>query len=67
MSRLYGISALVSQTSFREETSGGVVKCRLFSQAIIRTALTSSMGYNCRPLLNNVKDKIFLHTLGRNL
>ena len=67
MSRQYGISALVSQTSFREETSGGVVKCPLFSQAIIRTALTSSTGYNCRPLLNNVKDKIFLHTLGRNL
>ena len=67
MSRQYGISALVSQTSFREETSGGVVKCRLFSQAIIRTALTSSTGYDCRPLLNNIKDKIFLHTLGRNL
>ena len=28
----YGISALVSQTSFREETSGGEAKCRLFSQ-----------------------------------
>ena len=27
----YGISALVSQTSFRGETSGGVLKCRLFS------------------------------------
>ena len=29
----YGISALVSQTSFRGETSGSVAKCRLFSQA----------------------------------
>ena len=29
----YGISALVSQTSFRRETSGGVAKCRLFRQA----------------------------------
>ena len=29
----YGISALVPQTSFREETSGSVAKCRLFSQA----------------------------------
>ena len=29
---LYGISKLVSQTSFRGETSGGVKKCRLFSQ-----------------------------------
>ena len=28
----YGISALVSQTSFRGETSGSVVKCRLFYQ-----------------------------------
>ena len=28
----YGISALVSQTSFLGETSGGVAKCRLFSQ-----------------------------------
>ena len=34
----YGISALVSQTSFRGETSGGVEKCRLFSQAIARPA-----------------------------
>ena len=29
----YGIPALVSQTSFGGETSGTVVKCRLFSQA----------------------------------
>ena len=29
----YGISALVSQTSFSGETSGSVTKCRLFSQA----------------------------------
>ena len=28
-----GISALVSWTSFRRETSGGVAKCRLFSQS----------------------------------
>ena len=28
----YGISALVSQTSFRWQTSGSVAKCRLFSQ-----------------------------------
>ena len=32
----YGISALVSQTSFSGETSGSVAKCRLFSQAIPR-------------------------------
>ena len=29
----YGISALVSQTSFGGETSGSVAKCCLFSQA----------------------------------
>ena len=29
----YGISARVSKTSFRVETSGGVAECRLFSQA----------------------------------
>ena len=29
----YGISALVSQTSFRWETGGGVAKCRPFSKA----------------------------------
>ena len=29
----YGISELVSQTSFRGETSGGIAECRLFSQA----------------------------------
>ena len=29
----YGISALVSQTSFGGETSGSVAKCRPFSQA----------------------------------
>ena len=32
----YGISALVSQTSFRGETSGGVMKSRLFSQAHLK-------------------------------
>ena len=28
----YGISAVVSLTSFREETNGGVSKCRLFPE-----------------------------------
>ena len=36
----YGISALVSQTSFRGETSGGVEKCRLFSQAMLDLVLS---------------------------
>ena len=31
----YGISALVSQTSFHGETVGGGLKCRLFSRADI--------------------------------
>ena len=30
----YGITALVSQTSFRGETRGGVPKCGLFFQAV---------------------------------
>ena len=34
MRHQYGVSALVSQTSFREETSGGVAKFRLSSQSI---------------------------------
>ena len=32
-SSVYGISALVSHTSFCRETSGGILKCQLFSQA----------------------------------
>ena len=34
----YGMSALVSQTSFPGETSGGVVKCWLFSQVTTATS-----------------------------
>ena len=29
----YGISALISQTSFAGETSGSIAKCQLFSEA----------------------------------
>ena len=32
----YGISALISQTSFRGETSGSVAKCRLVSHSSIK-------------------------------
>ena len=32
-SSVYGISVLVSHTSFCWEASGGVLKCQLFSQA----------------------------------
>ena len=35
----YGISALVSQTSFRAETSGSVAKRQLFSQDIHSSGL----------------------------
>ena len=35
----YGISVLVSQTSFGRETSCSVTKCRLFSQAIVSVAI----------------------------
>ena len=37
----YGISALVSQTSFRGKTSGGVDKCRLFSHAVVLDEILS--------------------------
>ena len=33
VSSVYGISVLVSDMSFCRETSGGVLKCKLFSQA----------------------------------
>ena len=33
----YGISLLVHQASFRGETNVGVVKCRLFSEAVVWT------------------------------
>ena len=36
----YGISAVVPQTSFREETVGGVAKCQLFRLALFLTPET---------------------------
>ena len=39
----YGISALVSETSFGGETSGSVAKCQLFSQAISSTVFSISL------------------------
>ena len=36
----YGISAFISQMSFRGETSSGVAKCWLFSQAKVRQIVT---------------------------
>ena len=48
----YRISALVAQTSFHGETSGGVAKCRLFSQVTpvtipIPTSATTIYQYFC--------------------
>ena len=75
----YGISALVSQTSFGGETSGSVAKCWLFSQA--RSALEAIVlrpggGESpCHPPIVNIfdyesysvgiKERIFI-VLGRN-
>ena len=39
MRHQYGISELVSQTSFGGETSGIIAKCQLFSQASILVAI----------------------------
>ena len=43
----YGIPALVSQTTFRGGISGGVAKCRLFSQATSCQAGTMFDLYRC--------------------
>ena len=43
----YGISAFVSQTSFRGETSGGVAKCRLFSQSILLFVTRNLYQFQC--------------------
>ena len=56
----YGISALVSQTSFGGETGGSVAKCRLFSQA--RSALEAIVlrprggESSCHPPIVNICD-----------
>ena len=42
MRHQYGISALVSQTSFRRETSGGVAKCRLFLSGYLNLSAPTS-------------------------
>ena len=39
----YGISKLIPQTSFRNETSDGFTECRLFSQAQLLRAHWSKM------------------------
>ena len=46
----YGISVLVSQTSFGGETSGSVAKCRLYSQAkpYLVTLFSIAFCFRCR-------------------
>ena len=48
----YGISALVSQTSFRGKTSGSVAKCRLVSQATFLTDSWQSLLFHSDKKLN---------------
>ena len=52
----YGISALVSQTSFRGETSVGVTKCRLFSQALKKGRGSISFSSNTLSLFPSTPD-----------
>ena len=52
VSDAYGVSTLVSQTTFREETSDDVARGRLFSQAKELFLLTKSSVRNCvRPFM----------------
>ena len=48
----YGISALVSQTSFGGETSGSVAKCRLFSQA--KRSIKTFTGSNVKQAIRHL-------------
>jgi len=51
----YGISVLISQTSFRGETNGSVVKCRLFSEAnvtVVTHDLVDRLPYPPEPTTN---------------
>ena len=61
----YGISAVVSQTSFGGKTSGSVAKCRLFSQDTLDIELQkvpkhTIMLFVCKP---NILHKHCLHFL----
>ena len=61
---LYGISAVVAQTSFRWETSGEVAKCRLFSQGNFFNGLnfatksTLKVKYSSILFFNSMLDEI---------
>ena len=49
----YGISAHVSQTSFRGDTSGGVPKCRLFSQVKVHHNFVTFLNRPCTTTRRN--------------
>ena len=51
----YGISALVSQTSFGKETSSRIAKCRLFSQATPYGAQNKDASAASQTLLTRVR------------
>ena len=64
----YGISALVSQTSFRGEIVGGIAKCHLFSQPTItdkNTRLIVNVSQETatinRKSKNNLPQSVFSH------
>ena len=63
----YGISALVSQTSFGGKTSGSVSKCRLFSHAIFRIKQCQTWRRlwttACGPLNHSCGNSILLRNL----
>ena len=66
---LYEISALVPQTSFRGETSGGVTKCRLFSQAnvlnvVAAEAISQSQIHDGGQVWQPKNASVFEHTHG---
>ena len=56
----YGISGLVSQTSFRTESRGGIAKCRLFSQARILRKKKSLERTSLRLLRTILPIKVFV-------
>ena len=56
----YGMSALVSQTSFGGEISGSVAKCRLFSQATSATSPCIFFYYSSRLCQENVADNDYI-------
>ena len=61
MRHQYGISALVSRTSFGGENSGSVPKCRLFSQDSTVENLNGNLRYEQRNRLKFCTAKAWLH------